>query len=203
MEFIDDHPVVAHRVRFRNRVDIAETHGELVKDDMTVLWLVRTRCEPPQYHPITKDADERYRFNIQAVEDAIPLAGQIRDQGMAYLEHRGLQGYLDFNVPRFRQELLFEGEPAPTTAERQLAQLAEYLHEIGEFREDETATDAVTRLLSRRGTPVAVGEPTPGTPDLVSQSLGLAPGEVEVLGSVYGDHPPASRAIIEDAFGRP
>lgn len=199
MEFIDDHPVVAHRVRFRNRVDVAEAHGNLVKDDMVVMWLVRTRCEPPQYHPVTKDAEERYRFNIQAVEAAVPLAAQNRDEAIAYLEHGGLQGYLDLNVPRFRQEPLIEDESAPSIAERQLAQLADHLHQLGEFREDETPVDAVARLLARRREPPA---PSNGSTPHMPEPRGLNPGEVETLGSVYGDSPPASRAIIEEAFGR-
>jgi hypothetical protein len=201
VEFIDEHPVVAHRVRFRNRVDVAEAHGDLVKDDMVVLWLVRTRCEPPQYHPVTKDAEERYRLNIQAVDDALPLAGQLRDQAVAYLEHGGLQGYLDFNVPRFRQEEIFDANDyGPGAADHQLAQLAEYLNDIGEFRDNETPLDAVRRLLDHNAPteepPVAFMPETP-------VPLGLDTGEVEVLGSIYGDHPPASRAIIEEAFGAP
>jgi hypothetical protein len=200
VEFIDDHPVVTHRVRFRNRVDVAETHSGLVKDDMVVIWLVRTRCEPPQYHPVTKDSEERYRFNIQAVEDALPLAGVLRDQGIAYLEHGGLQGYLDLDVPRFRQEEIFDANDyGPSPAEHQLAQLAEYLNDIGEFRDDETPVEAVRRLIDTRREPDT--EPAPTTEPMTL--LGLDVGEVMRLGSIYGDHPPASRAIIEKAFEAP
>lgn len=201
MEFIDDHPVVAHRVRFRNRVDVSEANSALVKDDMVVVWLMRTRCEPPQYHPVTRDAEERYRFNIQAVEDAVPLAGQLRDQGLAYIEHGGLQGYLDFNVPRFRQEEIFDANDyGPSAAEHQLAQLAEYLNEIGEFHEDETAVDAVRRVLEGRNQN-GQNAKRPGPPPEIELPLGL--GEVENLGSIYGDRTPASRALIEEAFRSP
>jgi hypothetical protein len=75
MEFIDDHPVVAHRVRFRGRADITDDQANLVRDNNTMVWLVRARCLPPQYHPISADGDERYRFNIQDIEGAIPLDG--------------------------------------------------------------------------------------------------------------------------------
>lgn len=202
MEFIDDHPVVAHRVRFRNRVEIGEDRAGLVKDDMIVVWLLRSRCEPPQYHPVTKDAEDRYRFNIQAVEHAVPLDGAVRDQALAYLEHGPDQSYLDLGVPRFRQEEIFDPtEYGPGAAEYQIAQLARYLHEIGELHEDETPVEAVRRLMERRTTLPVNEEALPFTPDPVSVPLG--PGEVEVIGSIYGDRRPASQALIEEAFGRP
>jgi hypothetical protein len=194
MEFIDDHPVVAHRVRFRNRVEINDSQADLVKDDMVVAWLVRARCEPPQYHPVTKDAEERYRFNIQAVDSAVPLAGVLRDQALAYLEHGDQQGYLDFNVPRFSQEEMFDAdEYGPGAAQHQLNQIAEYLAEIGEFHEGESALDAVRRLT------------TPAEPEIwVRESpLPLGQGEVEVVGSIYGGRRPASRDLIEGAFQTP
>ena len=200
MEFIDEHPVVAHRVRFRNRVDVSEAHADLVKDDMVVVWIMRTRCEPPQYHPVTKDAEERYRFNIQAVEAATPLAGVLRDQALAYLETGADQGYLDFNVPRFRQEEIFDpNQYGPGAAEHQLNQLAEYLHEIGELHEDDTPVEAVRRLVEGRTQDPSAKMPDerplfPPTPE----PLGL--GEVEVVGSIYGDRRPASRDLIEGAF---
>lgn len=202
MEFIDDHPVVAHRVRFRNRVEIKEDHSGLVRDDKVVVWLVRARCEPPQYHPVTRDAEERYRFNIQAVEEALPLAGVVRQEAIAYLQHGGDQGILDLSVPRFRQEAAFDpDEYGPGAAEYQIAQLARYLHEIGELHEDETPVEAVRRLVERRVEP-PVDESLFAPPVEVPFDLKLD-GEVEVIGSVYGDRRPASQAIIEEAFGRP
>jgi hypothetical protein len=201
VEFIDDHPVVAHRVRFRNRVEIGEDRAGLVKDDMIVVWLVRSRCEPPQYHPVTKDAEERYRFNIQAVEQAVPLDGAVRDQALVYLEHGIDQSYLDFGAPRFRQEEIFDpNEYGPGAAEYQIAQLARYLHDIGELREEETPVEAVRRLMERRAETPVQEESLPFAPE--PRSVPLGPGEVEVLGSIYGDRRPASQALIEEAFGR-
>lgn len=204
MEFIDDHPVVSHRVRFRNRVEIADDQAGLVKDDMTVAWLVRTRCLPPQYHPVNGEDEERYRFNIQAVQHAVPLAGVMRDQALAYLEHGGHQGYVDFGVPRFKQDPMFDAEEfGADAAAHQLARLAEYLHEIGEFREDETALDAVRRLLERRFSPIDHDEPVAlGEREPFPVPLGLDTGEVEVVGSIYPNgNRPASRTLIEDWFG--
>lgn len=199
MEFIDEHPVVAHRVRFRNRVDVSEAHADLVKDDMVVVWIMRTRCEPPQYHPVTKDAEERYRFNIQAVEAATPLAGALRDQALAYLETGADQGYLDLNVPRFRQEEIFDAdEYGPSAAQHQLNQLAEYLSGIGQFQEGETPLEMIRRLLGPDVSdvpPQRLDEHPMFSPP---EPLGL--GEVEIVGSIYGDRRPASRDLIEGAF---
>jgi hypothetical protein len=99
VEFIDDHPVVAHRVRFANRIDITDNQSRLVKDDQVTVWLMRARCQPPQYHPIAPESDERYRFNVQRVVDAIPLEGEALTQAVAYLDHGGTQGTLNLNVP--------------------------------------------------------------------------------------------------------
>jgi hypothetical protein len=196
VEFIDDHPVVAHRVRFRNRVDVAEAHSDLVKDDMVVVWLMRTRCEPPQYHPVTKDAEERYRFNIQNVQGAVPLEGQLRDQALAYIEHGNAQGYLDLEVPKHPEALFDPSEYGPGAAENQIAEFTKYLDEIGELRDDETPVEALRRIVE--------GDQGAERHELPPQiELPLSPGDVETLGSIYGDHPPPSRAIIEQAFGAP
>lgn len=151
MEFIDDHPVVSHRIRFKNRIDIDEDQARHVKDDRTIVWLVRARCLPPQYHPITADSDERYRINVQAVTEALPLDGEALAQAVAYLDHGGTQGTFNLDVPVF---------PEPDG------------QQVVPFRAD--------------------------------IPLALEVGEVEVVGSIYPDgHRPASRALIEEAFGRP
>jgi hypothetical protein len=101
-EFIDGNPIVSHVVRFKDRATISETDAEDVKDGAVVVWIVRTRCEPPSYHPVAKDSDDRYRFNIQKVEAAAVLRGPQRDGALAYLDDPTQnQGRFVFESPTF------------------------------------------------------------------------------------------------------
>jgi hypothetical protein len=121
MEFIDDHPVVSHRVRFQGRGEIDAHEAELARDGDTVVWLVKATCAPPSYHPTGKDAEDRYRFNIQQVIDVKPLDGELRDQAIAYLDHGSEQAFLAATPNGFEPRLPFEDgfpEPAQPVGER-------------------------------------------------------------------------------------
>jgi hypothetical protein len=190
MECIDDHPVVSHRVRFRGRADITETQAPLVRDGHTVIWLVRARCCPPQYHPVTADSDDRYRFNIQDVEVVVPLDGDTRNQALAYLDHHGTaQGYLSFDVPRHPDALSLEQIEADLSLDRDLDDALAFLEAHNARRAGESLLDVLRRLLE----PEPAAEPAPASS-----------GEgVEVVGSVYrSGHPGATQAILEEQFGR-
>lgn len=126
MEFIDNHPVVDHRVRFTDRVGITEHDAELVKDGQVVVWIVQSICLPPSYHPFARDSEDRYRFNIQRVERAAALSGPLRESALAYLDDPDQrQGYLAFEAPRHAAEELrppedwlpSSDEPEPYRAE--------------------------------------------------------------------------------------
>lgn len=193
MECIDDHPVVNHRIRFRGRADITEDQAPLVRDGQTVIWLVRARCRPPQYHPVTADSDDRYRFNIQDVEAVVPLDGETRNQALAYLDHHGTaQGYLSFNVPRHPDALDLEQIEADLGLDRDLDDALAYLEARNARQAGESLVDVLRRLLEPP--PAAEAEPA---------SARLGEG-VEVIGSVYGPgNSGATRAILEEQFGRP
>lgn len=193
MECIDGHPVVNHRVRFRGRADITEDDAQSVRDGQTVIWLVRSRCRPPQYHPVTADSDDRYRFNEQDVEVVIPLAGETRNQALAYLDHHGTaQGYLSFDIPR-HPSLDLEQTRADLGLDRDLDDALAYLDAHNARRPGETLVDVLRRLLEPEPEPGPVPLPLP------------PPGDgVEVVGSVYRNgHPGATQAILEEQFGRP
>lgn len=164
MECIDDHPVVNHRIRFRGRADITEDQAPLVRDGHTVIWLVRTRCRPPQYHPVTADSDDRYRFNIQDVEAVVPLDGETRNQALAFLDHHGIaQGYLSLEVPRHPEMPL---EP-DLDLDRDLSDALAFLEARNARRAGETLLDVLTRLLGPAAEPV----PSRPTPAILEEQL--------------------------------
>lgn len=108
MELIDGNPVVSHVVRFKDRTTISETDAEAVRDGAVIVWLVRTVCEPPSYHPVRKDSDDRYRFNIQDVKAAAVLHGELRDGALAYLDDPSqAQGRFVFTSP------IYDGDGSP------------------------------------------------------------------------------------------
>lgn len=107
-EMIDGNPIVSHVVRFKDRTTITDTDADTVRDGAVVVWIVRTVCQPPSYHALKKDSDERYRFNIQNVKAAAVLHGELRDGALAYLEDpTQTQGRLVFDAP------VYNGEPEP------------------------------------------------------------------------------------------
>lgn len=123
IELIDGNPVVSHVVRFKDRTTISERDAQAVKDGAVVVWIVRTVCEPPSYHPMTKDSDERYRFNIQDVKAAAVLHGELREGALAYLDDpTQTQGRFVFDAPVYNGD-----DPGP-------AQVTETLvfREVGE-----------------------------------------------------------------------
>lgn len=102
MEYVDEHPVVDHQVRFIDRAPITDGEAEYVKDGQVVVWLVQARCQPPSYHPIKPESEERYRFNVQKVERVAVLTGDLRQSAVQYLNDPDQrQGYLAFEAPRF------------------------------------------------------------------------------------------------------
>lgn len=112
-----------------------------------MVWLVKARCLPPQYHPTAKGAEERYRFNIQEVTTVTPLSGTMREEAIAYMDH-GIDQSFCSESREFAPRFPFQDGFAPCAQEAH--ELAEYLHEIGELQENETLTSALRRLLERR-----------------------------------------------------
>lgn len=107
-ELVDGKPVVSHVVRFKDRVTITDTDAEAVRDGAVVVWIVRTVCQPPSYHPTKKDSDDRYRFNIQNVKAAAVLHDELREGALAYLDDPSqTQGRLVFDAP------LYNGDVGP------------------------------------------------------------------------------------------
>lgn len=187
MEFIDEKPVVAHVIRFRNRAAITETSARLVRDGDTVVWLVRARCQPPSYGPAAGDENDRCRLNVQVVEEAIPLDGAEREAALALLDHGNHQGYLDFGG-RHDDPALFDatdfGPGAPAELHRLRGLLAD------ELRDGESVVDAVQRLLNT--TPPTE---TPPPPRPLPEHDG-----VEVVGSV--PRSAETQRYLDEAFGR-
>ncbi len=122
-ELIDGNPVVSHVVRFKDRTTISETDAQEVRDGAVIVWIVRARCEPPSYHPVRKDSDDRYRFNVQTVQAAAVLHGELRDDALAYLDDpTQAQGRLRFDAPTYP-----EREPAEITSDLAFFETAEPL----------------------------------------------------------------------------
>lgn len=136
MEFIDDHPVTSHRVRFRDRVEIGEADAEHVRDGAVVVWLVKARCQPPSYHPTKRDGEERFRFNIQKVEEAVVLHGVLGESALAYLaDPSETQGYLGFEAPRYPE---LPRAPEPTYEPIEFAEAPEPRGDREEFGWDDS-----------------------------------------------------------------
>lgn len=129
MELIDGHPVMEHQIRFRLRTIIDERYADQIRDGETMAWVVRALCKPPQYYPLGKEADERYKLAVQDVQAAAPLAGEARASALAYLDGASDQLVLPFN-----------GE------DDELAELRDHLSGIGELRDDERLVDTFRRL---------------------------------------------------------
>lgn len=218
MELIDGHPVVEHQIRFRLRTVVDERFADQMRDGETMAWIVKARCTPPQYYPLGKEGDERYKLAVQDVQGAAPLLGEMRDKALVYVD----EGHEQLMLP-------FYGED-------QVAELRSHLDDIGELREGERLIDTFRRLT---GTPAAppppeVHEPT-GTEDHLDERLtdpeyataveratavlrepdelaSVSPGvghsivlpdeaDVEVVGSIYrGGRSDLSR-LLEDQFG--
>lgn len=101
-EAVDGNPVVSHLVRFKDRVTITDEDATAVRDGAVVVWVVRTVCQPPSYHPTAKGTDDRYRFNIQSVKAAAVLHGDLRDGALAYLDDpTQAQGRFVFDAPTY------------------------------------------------------------------------------------------------------
>lgn len=143
MEFIDNHPVVAHQVRFADRTEIIDQDAEHVRDGVTVVWIVQSVCQPPSYHPVEKDSEDRYRFNVQKVQRAAVLTGVLREQAIAYLDDPDQrQGYFGFEAPRHEAENDDEpevvmapddwltAEPQPWPADRPMFELDDPSREV-------------------------------------------------------------------------
>jgi hypothetical protein len=115
-EYIDGHPVVSHIVRFKDRTPITDTDALAVRDGAVIVWIIRTVCQPPSYHPMKKDSDDRYRFNIQDVKAAAVLHDELREGALAYLDDPSqAQGRLVFDAP------LHYGDPGPADIAGNLA----------------------------------------------------------------------------------
>jgi hypothetical protein len=164
-ELIDGNPVVSHVVRFKDRTPITERDAGAVRDGAVVVWIVRTVCEPPSYHPVAKDSDERYRFNIQDVKAAAVLHGELREGALAYLDDpTQTQGRFVFDAP------LYNGDPGPAEITTSLAFEETATHWLGST----PLPDLPESAYPPGGTPLEV--------DLLDDD----DGSVRVAGNVYG-----------------
>jgi hypothetical protein len=161
VEFIDENPVVAYRARFFGRVEISERAALMLRDNHVVHWLVRTRCLPPSYHAVARDSPERYRFNVQEVDVAVPLSGELRRQSARLLEDGALESFEASEIDDLRS----------------------YLAEIGELHEGEPAATAVRRIFEARFEPRRPA-PAPAPEPLVAAVHG-EDDDIEVIAGPY------------------
>lgn len=184
MEFIDQHPVVSYRVRFKDRAEITDEAAAAVKDGNVIHWLVRARCQPPSYHPVTKDAEERYRFNVQEVESVLPLQGSAADAAVAFMAHGEVQGYLNLGAARY---------PDPDGAIEELAQIRELLVEAGI---EDSPVEYLRKTLPA-ATVIEEDHPRPLVDVLAEPST----NGVEVVGSIYRGGRSETYDLLDAMFG--
>lgn len=196
VELIDGHPVVEQQIRFRLRTIVDERYSSQIRDGETMVWVVRALCKPPQYYPLAKEADERYRLAVQDVEAAAPLAGEARASALAYIDGAGDQLVLPFN------------------GEDELEELRSHLSDIGELHEGERLVDAFRRLTPGS---VVIEEPPRAEvpPERVEPRSDAEPpapyvppaialpdsGDVEVVGSIYRRGRSELSDLIDSKFG--
>lgn len=203
MENIDGRPVVSHRVRFRDRAVVPERYRDLVRDGERIVWLVRATCKPPSYHVID-DAD-RYRLNIQVVEDAIPLDGTDRETAIALLDHDGTAQGLFVDVPAYRGE--------EKSAQETLDELRTWLDGLGASRDDETLLATIQRLTGNQamGADSVVQYPQPfevtvtPEPAFTSQydptPVRMDAGSTERIGRLHDQgHRGETSALLDEVF---
>jgi hypothetical protein len=197
MEFIDSHPVTSHRIRFQGRTEISELDAAHVKDGNTMAWLVRAKCQPPQYYPTVRDSEDRYRFNIQSVEMAMPLVGEARDAALIRL-NRGQPELWQEATPEIEAAL-----PVPVDAEEHLEVVAlrDYLAELGELHEGERLVNAVRRLIERRPA-MAQRIEDPAFAEAAARPRAYEPdSDVEVVGTLYRPGRKSDLQSLLDQFG--
>lgn len=207
MEFIDNHPVIDCRVRFRLRTTVDDEHTSAVRDGETIIWIVRARCLPPQYFEVTRDSDERYKLCIQDVEDAVPLSSESRQAAVAFLDGGRDQLMLPF------------GEIVTTPLEdsegNEVSDLRLLLDDFGGIHDGETLADAVYRLINNAMSAAQTAAPqnhslvhqlsavprAAGDPEPIGPTEPPVDGDIEVVGSIYPrGHSPLA-ALLEEKFG--
>lgn len=216
MELIDGNPVIYHRVRFTKRVEIDERYTDELRDGSIVMWLVRARCQPPSYHPVTRKDDDldRYRLNVQDLEEAIPLTGALRESAIVHMEHGEDQSYLAFQNPSY--DAAGTHDPREVSAQARLDILRFHLTEVGVIHDGEDPVDAAMRLLKALPSPDEIREypeseeSWPVDPK-TGESLGAAFDDVEdhddwrdattVVGSIYRGGKSKTQTVLEEQFG--
>lgn len=212
MEYIDEHAVVSYRIRFRDRAEISEEHAATIRDGAIMAWLVRAECLPPSYHAVTRDSEDRYRFNIQAVQDVLPLVGEQREAALVYLASGGDQGYLAFDAPRLSEAGLYDPRQH-RDAERELTAVRHALSARGLLKPEESMAECLERILPAVdvAAPAVSSDPEPAPSDgpeyhedhAAWQRRQLPEFEsrgVEVVGSIYAHGKSDDRRLIEEAF---
>lgn len=231
MEFIDGHPVTETKVRFRQRAVVPHHEADRVKDSEVILWLVKARCLPPQYYPVAKDADDRYKLAIQEVEAVAPLDGPARESAIAYLDHGPDQTYIAEHPPALPFDAALAASDRPTGNEvDEVEELRELLAGIGQQRPGERLAATVRRLLwdevqriittdaaplelqpateehlaaMRRATAVLNEDPPPSRkPERQRPDIPLVTdGDTEIVGRVYRRS--NLHDMLDNAFGDP
>lgn len=177
-ESIDGNPVVSHLVRFKDRVTITDEDAQHVRDGAVIIWILRTRCQPPSYHPVEKDSDDRYRFNIQSVQAAAVLHGELREGAIAYLDDptQG-QGRLRFVAPTYPDDEPVDAKDSSVWRETATT-FPPHAVDI-----DTPLPDFPDSAYPPGGTPLEV--------DLIDE------GAVRTAGSIYGDRGSDTQKLLD------
>jgi len=154
-ETFDGMTITEYLARFTGTFDVDPEFAEGLHTGKVTVWLVAASTEKTQIDS-HQDAGEATRKNIQKIETAIPLAGELRDQAIVFLSYEGVQGHVGF---------IREGRSQDTEA---MDRLGNYLVQnyAEQMRDDESAVDLTIRLLDTpvdRNTGEVMGEVVKGT----------------------------------------
>ena len=112
MEFIDDLPVIAHRVGFNGRIEVEPEDYRHVRDSHTVIWLVEAVCGPPRYAASGRDSVDRVRFNPQRLVRARILSGAQQHDAVAFLDDPNQGRFVLSDGPVFPDDVTPDPEMA-------------------------------------------------------------------------------------------
>lgn len=203
-EMFDGYSVNAYQARFAGTIDVEDEFAESLYTGRVTVWLLAARNGEAQFkeHP---DGDSVTRKNVQKIEMAVPLDGELRNDAIVYLSHAGTQGGVSFRRERD------EGSEIDRLAGFLLRNFGQ---EIGADA-SESAVDVAVRLLERvlvekspvievpDGVDAVTGEIVDPRleEDLDAFDAPVVPafGEPVTVSSIY-DRPSADRELIDRAF---
>lgn len=166
MEEQDHIAVTEYQARFAGTFEVDPSFGDDLYLKKVCVWLVAASTGKFEV-TARKDGDDAVRKNIQAVEDAIPLTGVLRDQAIIYLSHGGSNGAVDFGTPteseiemdRLQQYLLKSWATATSGRPTPVQLVDEVIELLEAYKNGEAPVSALAQAVASSEVQPAVAGP--------------------------------------------